>query len=124
MRLMLLAMCALIFAASPGAARAETLHVTIKNMMFSRVPATAHVGDVIEWSNQDFVAHTATARNHSFDAVIAPGKIGRTVLQHPGKVRFFCRFHPTMTGEIDVTPAVTSAAGDRNSPLTASSGDR
>jgi plastocyanin len=124
MRLMLLAMCALIFAASPGAASAEILHVTIKNMMFSRIPATAQVGDVIEWSNEDFAAHTATARDHSFDALIAPGKTGRTVLQHPGKVRFFCRFHPNMAGEIDVTPAVTSAAGDRNSPSTASSGDR
>ena len=96
--------------------------MVIKNMVFSDVPATAHVGDVIEWSNEDFVAHTATAGNHGFDAVIAPGKTGRTVLQHPGKVPFFCRFHPTMAGcrfhptmagEIDVAPALTSAAGDR-----------
>jgi plastocyanin len=115
MRLLLLAACALIVAASPTAVRAETLHVTIKNMEFSGVPATAHVGDVVEWSNEDFVAHTATARDHSFDTVIGPGKVGRTVLRTPGKERFFCRFHPTMTGEIDVAPAATSAAGERNS---------
>jgi plastocyanin len=113
-RLILPAVCALALAASPGVGRAETLHVTIKNMVFSDVPATAHVGDVVEWSNEDFVAHTATARDHGFDAVIAPGKTGRTVLRNVGKVRFFCRFHPTMTGEIDVAAAVTSAAGDRN----------
>jgi plastocyanin len=29
---------------------------------------------------------------------------GRTVLKKPGKTMFFCRFHPTMTGMIDVTP--------------------
>jgi plastocyanin len=110
----LLALCALLVAASPGVGRAETLHVVIKNMVFNDVPATAHVGDVVEWSNEDFVAHTATARDHGFDTVIAPGKVGRTVLKSPGKLRFFCRFHPTMTGEIDVAAAVTSAAGDRN----------
>src|SRR6185312_14526506 len=114
MRLMLAAACALIVAAAPAAAHAETLHATIKNMAFSGIPATAHVGDVVEWSNEDFVAHTATARDHGFDAVIPAGKTGRTVLQHSGKVRFFCRFHPTMTGEIDVAAAVTSAAGERN----------
>jgi len=113
--LILSAVCALVLAASPGAARAETLHVTIKNMAFNGVPATAHVGDVVEWSNEDFVAHTATARDHAFDTVIAPGKTGSTVLRTPGKIRFFCRFHPTMTGEIDVAAAVTSAAGGRNS---------
>src|SRR6185437_16096779 len=106
-------MCALLVAASPGAAGAETLHVVIKNMVFSDVPATAHVGDVVEWSNEDFVAHTATARDHAFDIVIAPGKVGRTVLKSPGELRFFCRFHPTMTGEIDVAPAATSAANER-----------
>ncbi|HST75919.1 MAG TPA: cupredoxin domain-containing protein [Acetobacteraceae bacterium] len=115
MRLTFLAAFALILAASPGVADAETLHVTIKNMAFSGVPKAAHVGDVVEWSNEDFVAHTATARDHAFDAVIAPGKTGRTVLRTPGEVRFFCRFHPTMTGEIDVAAAVTSAAGGRNS---------
>jgi plastocyanin len=108
-------MCALIIAAPSGMAGAETLHVVIKNMEFSNVPATAHVGDVVEWSNEDFVAHTATARDHAFDTVIAPGKTGSATLRTPGKLRFFCRFHPTMTGEIDVTPAVTSAAGERNS---------
>lgn len=113
--ILLLAVCALVVAPSPGATRAETLRVTIENMVFRDVPAAAHVGDVVEWSNEDFVAHTATARDHGFDAVIPPGKTGRTVLRIPGKVRFFCRFHPTMTGEIDVSPAVTSAAGDRNS---------
>lgn len=99
----------------PGSTRAETLHVVIKNMAFTDMPKAARVGDVVEWSNEDFVAHTATARDHGFDAVIAPGKTGRTVLRTPGTVRFFCRFHPTMTGEIDVAPAITSAAGERNS---------
>ncbi|MBN9561284.1 MAG: cupredoxin domain-containing protein [Alphaproteobacteria bacterium] len=108
-------MCALILAAPSRTAGAEMLHVVIKNMAFSNVPATAHVGDVVEWSNEDFVAHTATARDHAFDTVIAPGKTGSTTLTKSGKLRFFCRFHPNMTGEIDVVPEVTSAAGARNS---------
>jgi len=99
-----LVMCALAFGASSRPVAAETLHASMANLAFVDVPATARVGDVIEWRNKDFVAHTVTARDGSFDVTIAPGKTGRTVLRKPGKTPFYCRFHPTMTGAIDVTP--------------------
>jgi plastocyanin len=88
--------------ASP--ATAEIQHRSIHNMSFGEPSISAHVGDTIEWTNDDFVAHTVTARDGSFDATIFPGKTGRTVLTSPGKILFFCRFHPNMTGTIDVTP--------------------
>jgi len=71
-------------------------------MAFADVPASARVGDTVEWSNRDIVAHTATARDECFDVVILPGKTGRTVLRKAGKTRFYCRYHPGMVGEIDV----------------------
>lgn len=85
-------------------AKAATLHRSIHDMSFGASPISVHTGDVIEWTNNDFVAHTVTARDGAFDVTIPPGKTGRTILAKSGKVAFFCRFHPTMTGTIDVAP--------------------
>ncbi|MGH7110292.1 MAG: cupredoxin domain-containing protein [Stellaceae bacterium] len=85
-------------------AAAATLRVVIENIAYHDVPATAHVGDVIVWVNKDFVDHTATARNGSFDVLLPAGKTVRMTLKHAGKVAFYCRFHPQMTGVIAVLP--------------------
>lgn len=95
---------ALSFPPSLLPASAKTIQVVIDDLAFGKVPMDARVGDAIDWSNQDFVAHTATARDGSFDVILAPGKSGRTVLKHAGEIAFYCRFHPTMTGEIAVAP--------------------
>jgi plastocyanin len=71
---------------------------------FSPVQVSAHVGDTIEWVSNDFVAHTATARNKDWDITIPAKGIGRVTLQHVGEVDYFCRFHPNMTGGISVAP--------------------
>ncbi len=97
-----LVMCA--FALSPKPACAETLHRVIDKLSFGAQPIVAHVGDVIEWSNRDFVAHTVTARDGAFDVVILPGKTAQTAVRHAGKIPFYCRYHPTMTGVIDAAP--------------------
>ncbi len=96
--------CVLAFGITPKPATAKVLHVDIKNIAYGPLPATPHVGDVIEWSNHDFVAHTATARDGSFDVVLPPDKVGQTTLRHAGKTPFYCRYHPNMTGVLDVTP--------------------
>jgi len=46
---------------------AETIRVTIDKLKFSPAQVSAHVGDTIEWVSNDFVAHTATARNKDWD---------------------------------------------------------
>lgn len=97
-----LVLCGILSSPSLFAASAKTLHVTVENVAFGDLPADAQVGDVVEWANKDFVAHTATARDGSFDVNLMPGKSGRIVLKHPGKIAFYCRYHPTMTGEITV----------------------
>jgi plastocyanin len=94
--------CALLSSPSMLQASAKTLHVTIDKVAFGDIPADAQVGDTVEWSNRDFVAHTATARDRSFDVDLMPGKTGLAVLRHSGKIRFYCRYHPTMVGEINV----------------------
>jgi plastocyanin len=83
-------------------AKAETIRVEVKNLVFTPAQVTAHVGDTVEWVNADFVAHTATARNKDFDVSLPANKPGSTVLKKAGMVEYFCRFHPNMTGTITV----------------------
>lgn len=94
-------MCALAVAVPQGPAAAATLHRVIQGLSFGPSPIAARVGDTIEWSNRDFVAHTVTARDGSFDVTIPAGKAGSIVVRHAGKTPFYCRFHPNMTGVID-----------------------
>ena len=99
-RLILLALVGLALPALAG----HTVRVTIEQLRFDPPQATVHVGDTIEWTNGDFVAHTATARNKDWDVTIPPKGVARVILQHAGEVDYFCRFHPNMTGRISVEP--------------------
>src|SRR5205814_9414756 len=83
---------------------AKLLRITLENVGFGPAPGDARVGDVLEWTNKDIVAHTATARDRSFDVDLPPGKTVRVPLKHAGSVKFYCRYHPNMTGEITVAP--------------------
>jgi plastocyanin len=98
----------LVFLAAAGmitpATAAETIRVGIDKLKFDPAQVSAHVGDTIEWTNSDFVAHTATARNKDWDVTIPAKGVGHVTLEHAGDVDYFCRFHPFMTGRIAVTP--------------------
>ena len=85
-----------------SAAGARTHSIEMQNMRFGPAPANIRVGDSINWINRDLVAHTATARNRSFDVVIPPGHSATTVVRQPGTIAFYCRFHPTMRGSLIV----------------------
>jgi len=87
-------------AAAPAAA--GVVHVDMKGIEFAPARISAKVGDTIEWANHDFVVHSATARDHSFDVNVTANKSGRTVLKKAGKIAYYCRYHPNMTAEIDV----------------------
>jgi plastocyanin len=96
---------AMLLTASAGIvapAEAATIQVTIAKLAFSPAEITAKVGDTIEWTNNDFVAHTATARDKSFDVVIPAHGAGSVVIKAAGNVDYFCRFHPMMKGKIQV----------------------
>jgi len=93
---------ALVLVLAAGSARAEVIHVNIKNLAFAPAEITAHVGDTIEWANADFLAHTATARNGAFDVMIAANGKASTVVKAAGTVDYYCKFHPNMTGKVVV----------------------
>jgi len=83
--------------------RAKTIRVEISKLLFAPVEIKARVGDEIEWVNNDFVAHTATARDDRFDVELEPGKSGRVTLEKAGAVDYYCRYHPNMTGRVSVS---------------------
>jgi plastocyanin len=83
-------------------ASAETVRIEVKALAFAPAQITAHVGDTIEWVNDDFVVHTATARDGQWDVKLPPHATGRTVVNGPGTVPYYCRYHPNMKAEISV----------------------
>ena len=93
---------ALLLVLVTGSARAATVRVKIEKLAFMPSQVTAQVGDTIEWVNADFIAHTATARDGAWDVMIAPSTTASVVLKAGGTVDYYCRFHPNMTGQIDV----------------------
>jgi len=94
---------ALILVVTTGVARADTIQVKMEKLGFVPVEISAHVGDTIEWVNTDFVAHTATARNGSWDVLIPVNAKKTVVLKTEGAVEYYCKFHPNMTGKILVS---------------------
>jgi plastocyanin len=93
-----------IAAVTGNVASAETIRVEVKDLAFAPAQITAHVGDAIEWVNDDFVVHTATARNGRWDVKLPPHATGRTVVNGPGTVPYYCRYHPNMKAQITVVP--------------------
>ena len=97
------ALLLILLAADVGPAHADTIKVTIDNLVLSPALISAKVGDTIQWVNNDIVAHTATMRG-GWDVMIKPKASAMLVLKNAGDVDYYCRFHPTMTGRISVAP--------------------
>jgi plastocyanin len=82
---------------------AATVNVEISNSQFGTDPVQAGVGDVIGWTNQDTVPHTATTDACGTDN-LAQGQTGALVFSAPGTYSYFCAVHPTtMQGEIVIS---------------------
>jgi plastocyanin len=90
--------------AAPAAkARAPAVYtVTLADMKFGPTPAKIHVGDTIEWVNNDIFQHSATASDKSFDVDLKPKAHLWTTFHQAGTYPFACRYHPGMTGKLVV----------------------
>lgn len=66
---------------------------------------TISVGDTVTWMNNDENIHTATHRNDPalFDSeTMEAGEEFSFTFTEEGEIRYFCKFHPWMTGVITV----------------------
>jgi plastocyanin len=85
------------------AASAATIEITIDQMEFQPAVVTAKSGDTIVWHNKEVIDHTVTAKG-AFDVEIPAGKAGSMVVKRAGMFDYDCRFHPNMTGRVEVAP--------------------
>lgn len=77
--------------------------VTLSDLAFQPAELTVSRGDTIVWNNTDFLPHTATARDGSWDSkMIAAGGSWRMVADKSGRQTYYCSFHPMMVGTIVV----------------------
>ena len=101
-----IALAALALAGALPATAAPPAHrdvtIAIAAMHFGPAPAGLRIGDTIIWVNRDIVAHSATARDRSFDVTIQPRQSVRVTLRRAGSIAFYCRFHPAMQGVLTV----------------------
>jgi len=93
---------ALLLMPLPATAAARTYTVVIDKMKYGPLPSGLHKGDAIVWVNRDFLRHTVTAADKSFNVDLPTGAKGKTVLTKSGNIAFFCRFHPGMRGVLQV----------------------
>jgi len=88
--------------ASPASAAPRVATIAIDKMRFGPAPAGLRVGDRIVWVNKDFLRHSATAADRSFDLDLPAGKSGAVVLRKAGVVAVACKFHPGMKLPLNV----------------------
>ena len=88
---------AILLSACKSAPR--TVHVDIRNFKYEPSAVTLRPGDSLSVTNHDLVPHTATQTNRKWDTgSIAPDASKTIEVTETGK--FFCAFHPTMTGTV------------------------
>src|SRR5262245_11987695 len=93
--------------ANSGSAPPKTVTVVIGGFKFEPATVTVHVGDTVEWKNDDIVAHTATAdgeaQKPAFDSgTIHTGAAWRYVAREKGTYDYICTRHTNMKGKLIV----------------------
>ncbi len=89
--------------AAPAEPGHHVRQVSISDFKFEPATLEVHVGDVVEWRNKDFTAHTATAADHSFDTGrLDAGQAKRVVARKKGRFPYFCRYHAAMKATLVV----------------------
>ena len=76
----------------------------IVDFEFTPPEITVAAGTEVTFTNDDTSPHTATADDDSFDTgkLDDGGDSGSVKLDEPGSYSYFCEFHPTMKGTIEV----------------------
>ena len=94
---------ALLLVLALRSADAAVIEIKMAQIAFAPTQVSAHVGDTVEWTNEDIVAHTATARNGAWDLIVGPNGKGSVTLKTAGTIEYYCRLHPNMVGSITVS---------------------
>lgn len=84
---------------------AGTVEAGMEGVAFVPSTITAAVGDVIAWTNDDSLPHTATLTDDPACTTenLGTGETGALTFSEAGTYAFFCKIHPDMTGTIEIT---------------------
>ncbi len=84
---------------------AGTVAATMSGRAFVPGMVSAKVGDVVTWTNDDTLTHTATLTDDPACTTpnLRAGESGGLTFSAPGTYPFFCKVHSDMTGTIEVT---------------------
>ena len=109
--LLVLALAVGARASAAGAEQApRTIHVDMHGFQFVPARVDAHVGDTIEWTNQDFAPHSASDAGGKWTtAPLNNGATGRVVVMTAVTFAYRCIFHPMMKCTIAVSGDVARA---------------
>jgi plastocyanin len=78
-------------------------HISVGDSKFDPPSLEVQLGDSVEFANADFIAHTATAKDGTFDTrKIDGGGSKRIVAKKKGTFPYYCRYHNGMTGTLVV----------------------
>lgn len=88
----------------PAAGKPRVRRVAITGFQYRPPRVEAAVGDTVEWTNGDIVAHSASADDgKAFDSPdLAPKGVWRTVVRAKGTFAYHCALHPTMKATLVV----------------------
>ena len=81
----------------------KTHIIEIRDLKFIPNEINVRTGDVVQWKNQDFIPHTATANNKKWNSELIDAKakwkmtIGNETFEN-----YFCLYHPGMKGKIRI----------------------
>jgi plastocyanin len=96
--------------ASVGTAGVNLGTATVKisatdQLTFDPAMQTAHVGDIVEWSNTSSVMHTVTfdSQTSLSDPSLQPAGTWQVKFTTAGTYQFHCSIHPGMVGTIVVS---------------------
>lgn len=90
----------------PPRSSAETV-LDIAGFAYCPGTVTVGLGSEVVWTNTDFAPHTVTydgPEGPVDSGSMAQGQAWSTRFSQPGAYRYYCRFHPGMTGTIVVAP--------------------
>jgi plastocyanin len=82
-------------------------HNNFKQGFFIPGNAIVKAGSRVTWVNHDYIAHTATATDGSFDTGVVDTMQTRTLIMNedPERLAYYCRIHPWMQGSITILPS-------------------
>ncbi len=102
-----LAMVITIFFTPFGSVFAEEIPQThmieIRDLEFLPIEVNVNPGDIIKWKNLDFIPHTATANDRTWNSdFIGVKKSWQMTVDENTLEDYFCIYHPNMTGKIKI----------------------